>query len=168
MQGAGRAGDDGSGRAPLSIREARREDAPRIAALILLGAADQPLSSEDAAREAGDPVYLEAFDAVAASPDSTLLVAEQAGEVVGTLQVTLIPGLAARGRRRAKFESVHVAPERRGLGIGAAMIAFALDFARSNGAGLVELSSNKSRTDAHRFYRNLGFDQSHEGFKIVP
>ena len=66
---------------------------------------------------------------------------------------------------RGKIESVHVAPESRGLGIGALMIRHALAFAGENGVGLVELSSNKARIDAHRFYRNLGFDQSHEGFK---
>jgi aspartyl-tRNA(Asn)/glutamyl-tRNA(Gln) amidotransferase subunit B len=102
---------------------------------------------------------------VLASPDNTLFVAERAGEVVGTFQVTLIPGLVARGRKRAKIESVHVAPESRGHGIGAVMVEAALAFASDNGAELVELTSNKSRLDAHRFYRRLGFDQSHEGFK---
>ncbi|MBA4271448.1 MAG: GNAT family N-acetyltransferase, partial [Methylobacterium sp.] len=104
---------------------------------------------------------------VEASAHNTLFVAEAAGGlVVGTFQVTLIPGLVARGRMRAKFESVHVAPERRGHGIGRIMIAHALAFAREHGAGMAELSSNKSRLDAHRFYVKLGFAQSHEGFKI--
>ena len=103
---------------------------------------------------------------VLASPDTALFVAEQAGAVIGTFQVTLIPGLVARGRRRAKIESVHVAPGNRGQGVGAFMIAHAVAFARENGAGLVELTSNKDRIDAHRFYRNLGFEQSHEGFKL--
>lgn len=153
--------------AEITLRVARREDVRRIASLILMGSATQSLTAEQVAAEAALPDYERAFDEVAASPESTLFVAERGGEVVGTYQVTLIPGIAARGRKRAKFESVHVAPECRGMGIGAIMIRHALAFAKAEGAELVELSSNKSRSDAHRFYRNLGFDQSHEGFKIV-
>ncbi len=152
--------------AKIIMREARREDVPRITALIMLGAASQTRTPEEIAEEAAHPSYLTAFDEVAASPDNTLFVAEIEGEVVGTLQITLIPGLISRGRKRAKLESVHVDPQRRSLGIGAAMVGFAVEFARSHGAGLVELSSNKSREAAHRFYRRLGFAQSHEGFKL--
>jgi len=149
----------------ITIRHARREDVARIAELIMLGAATQTMTPEEIAAEARHLGYAEAFAEVAASRDNALFVAERAGAVIGTFQVTLIPGLIARGRRRAKIESVHVAPESRGLGIGALMIRHALAFAEESGAGLVELTSNKSRVDAHRFYRNLGFDQSHEGFK---
>jgi GNAT superfamily N-acetyltransferase len=151
----------------IDIRPARREDVARIAALILHGSATQTMTAAAIAAEAAHPDYLRAFDEVEASPANHLFVAERAGLVLGTFQLTLIPGLAARGRRRAKIESVHVSPESRGLGVGALMIAAALAFAREHGAGLMELSSNKNRTDAHRFYRNLGFDQSHEGFKIT-
>jgi GNAT superfamily N-acetyltransferase len=149
----------------VTMRKAVRADVPRIAALIMLGAPVQRLTRAEIEAEAADPAYLAAFDAVAASPDNTLFVAERDGEVVGTLQVTLIPGLVARGRRRAKLESVHVDPALRGGGIGAQMVAFATAFAADRGAGLVELTSNKARQDAHRFYRRQGFDQSHEGFK---
>ncbi|AMJ63476.1 hypothetical protein AXW83_05640 [Bosea sp. PAMC 26642] len=151
----------------IAIRLARREDVARIAELIMLGAAAPTQTAEEIAAEARHPDYARAFDEIEASPDNTLFVAERAGEVVGTFQVTIIPGLVARGRQRAKIESVHVAPESRGAGIGAVMVRHALAFARERGAGLVELTSNKSRKDAHRFYRQLGFDQSHEGFKIV-
>ena len=151
--------------AEIAIRRARSEDVARIAELIMLGAATQTQTPEEIAAEAQHPGYAEAFAAVEASKDNALFVAERAGAVVGTFQVTLIPGLVARGRKRAKIESVHVAPECRGLGIGGLMIEHALAFADGEGAGLVELTSNKSRVDAHRFYRNLGFDQSHEGFK---
>ena len=149
----------------ITIRQARSEDVERIAGLIMQGAANVTMTSDEIAAEARHPDYRQAFEAVLASPDNTLFVAQQAGEVVGTFQVTLIPGLVARGRKRAKIESVHVAPECRSRGIGAIMIAHAVAFAETAGAGLVELTSNKSRVDAHRFYRNLGFDQSHEGFK---
>lgn len=151
--------------AEIAIRRARAEDVTRIAELIMLGAATQTMTPQQIAAEAQHPGYAQAFAEIAASPDNALFVAERAGAVVGTFQVTLIPGLVARGRKRAKIESVHVAPECRGLGIGRLMVAHALAFAKGEGAGLVELTSNKSRVDAHRFYRNLGFDQSHEGFK---
>lgn len=150
----------------VTIRRARREDVERIAELIMLGAATQTMTADEIAAEARHPGYAAAFAEIEASRDNALFVAERDGAVVGTFQVTLIPGLVARGRMRAKFESVHVAPERRGHGIGRIMIAHALAYAREHGAGMAELSSNKSRLDAHRFYVNLGFSQSHEGFKI--
>jgi ribosomal protein S18 acetylase RimI-like enzyme len=151
--------------AEITIRRARAEDVARIVELMMLGAPTQTLTPEEIAAEARHPAYAEAFAEIAASRDSALCVAERAGQVIGTFQITLIPGLIARGRKRAKIESVHVSPESRGLGIGALMIRHALAFAEEKGAGLVELTSNKSRVDAHRFYRKLGFDQSHEGFK---
>jgi ribosomal protein S18 acetylase RimI-like enzyme len=153
--------------ANVTMREARREDVERIASLIMLGAAKQTRTADEIAREATHPSYLDAFDEVAASPHNTLFVAELDGEVVGTLQVTLIPGLAYRGRKRAKLESVHVHPDLRGRRIGEAMVAHAVAFARESGAGHVELTSNKTREAAHRFYRRFGFDQGHEGFKLV-
>lgn len=150
----------------ILIRRARRADVPRIASLIMQGAPHQTQTLAEIEVEAADPAYAEAFAEIEASPRDALFVAERDGTVVGTFQVTLIPGLAARGRRRAKFESVHVARECRGHGIGEMMIRHALAFAQDNGAGIVELSSNKSRKDAHRFYVRLGFAQSHEGFKL--
>lgn len=151
--------------AEITIRRAKAGDVARIAELIMLGAATQMMTPDEIRAEARHPGYAEAFAEIDASTDNTLFVAERAGQVVGTFQVTLIPGLIARGRKRGKIESVHVAPEMRGLGIGALMIRHALAFAEESGVGLVELTSNKARIDAHRFYRNLGFDQSHEGFK---
>lgn len=150
----------------VTIRRARREDVERIAELIMLGAATQTMTADEIAAEARHPGYAAAFAEIEASRDNALFVAERGGAVVGTFQVTSIPGLVARGRRRGKIESVHVAPECRGMGIGKIMIAHALAFARTQDVGLIELSSNKSRLDAHRFYRNLGFAQSHEGFKL--
>lgn len=149
----------------IRMREAAAADVPRIATLIMHGAPVQKRTPEEIAAEAQDPAYLAAFEAVSANPYNTLFVAEQDGVVVGTYQITLLPGMAERGRVRAKIESVHVAPEYRGRGIGAAMMRHALAYAAGKGVGLVELTSNKARPDAHRFYRSLGFDQSHEGFK---
>ncbi len=151
--------------AGITIREAGPADVARVVSLIMLGAAEQTVTQAEIAAEALHPDYARAFARITASPDSTLFVAERDGEVIGTFQVTLIPGLVARGRTRAKFESVHVAPECRGQGIGAIMMRFALAFAAQRGAGLAELTSHRNRPEAHRFYRNLGFDQSHQGFK---
>jgi GNAT superfamily N-acetyltransferase len=151
----------------IQMREALAADVPRVAVLIMHGAPVQARTPEEIAAEARDPVYLAAFAAISANPANRLFVAEREGVVIGTYQITLLPGLAERGRLRAKIESVHVAPECRGRGIGAAMMRHALAFAAGKGAGLVELTSNKARPDAHRFYRSLGFEQSHEGFKLV-
>jgi GNAT superfamily N-acetyltransferase len=149
------------------VREARAEDVPRIAALIAMGNASRPMTAEEAEAEGRLPVYGEAFARVAASEANHLFVAEQDGRVIGTYQLTVLPGIAERGRTRGKIESVHVDPALRGTGVGAVMMRHALEVARQVGIGLIELSSNKSRTDAHRFYERLGFAKSHEGFKMV-
>ena len=151
----------------IRMREAIRADVPRVAELIMHGAPVQKRTPDQIADEAQDPVYLKAFDVIAANPCNTLFVAELEGKVVGTYQITVLPGMAERGRIRAKIESVHVAPECRGRGIGAVMMRHAIAFATEKGVGLVELTSHKARPDAHRFYSGLGFVQSHEGFKMA-
>ena len=151
----------------ISMREAVRADVPRVAELIMHGASVQKRTPEQIAGEAQDPVYLKAFEAVSANPYNSLFVAELEGRVVGTYQITVLPGMAERGRIRAKIESVHVAPESRGRGIGAIMMRHAIAFAAEKGVGLVELTSHKARPEAHRFYNSLGFVQSHEGFKMA-
>jgi len=149
------------------LREARADDVPRIAALIAMGNASAPMGAAEAEAEGRLPVYAEAFARIAASGANHLYVAELEGRVVGTYQLTVLPGIAERGRTRGKIESVHVDPRLRGGGIGAAMMRHALAMAREKGIGLLELSSNKSRADAHRFYERLGFARSHEGFKMA-
>lgn len=151
----------------IKMRPARKADVQRVAELIMHGASVQKRTSGEIAAEAQDPVYLKAFDVIAANPYNTLFVAELEGKVVGTYQITILPGMAERGRIRAKIESVHVAPECRGRGIGAIMMRHAIAFATEKGVGLVELTSHKARPDAHRFYSGLGFQQSHEGFKMA-
>jgi GNAT superfamily N-acetyltransferase len=149
------------------VRLASAADVPRIAALIAMGSASAPMGAEAAEAEGRHPAYAEAFARIVASDMNRLFVAEQAGRVVGTYQLTALPGIAERGRTRGKIESVHVDPTLRSSGIGAAMMRHAIAEARALGIGLLELSSNKSRTDAHRFYERLGFAKSHEGFKMV-
>jgi ribosomal protein S18 acetylase RimI-like enzyme len=147
----------------ITIRPARREDVAAIVALL----ADDPLGQTR--EELGDPlpdVYWRAFDAVMAQPGNFLLVADNAGAVVGCLQLTVIPGLSRRGMRRGLIEAVRIGAGQRGHGLGELLIRHAIDLARAEGCGLVQLTSDKSRRDAHRFYERLGFAASHVGMKL--
>ena len=113
-----------------------------------------------------DPRYRAAFDAITADPNHRLIVAEHAGEVVGTLQISMIPGLPRFGMKRGVLENVHIRADQRGNGLGSKMVLWAIERCREAGCGVVQLTSNKVRLDAHRFYSKLGFEQSHEGFKL--
>jgi GNAT superfamily N-acetyltransferase len=146
----------------ITVREARAED---LEAIVRLHEQDALGGHGDAWLPQTRAAYARAFAAIAASPDNTLYVAEADGTVVGTFQLTFIPSLTGRGALRARIEAVQVSSGLRSRGIGAQMMAFAEEAARARGAGLLELSSNKARTDAHRFYERLGFARSHEGFK---
>ncbi|HMB09350.1 GNAT family N-acetyltransferase [Saliniramus sp.] len=146
----------------LFIREAQASDLP---AIIGLHAADRTGGHGDHWSEVTRPAYEAAFARIAASPDCTLFVAMERETVLGSFQLTLIPTITGRGGLRAKVESVQVAEATRGQGIGAAMMAHAERVAREAGAPFIELTSNKARTDAHRFYARLGYGQSHLGFK---
>jgi ribosomal protein S18 acetylase RimI-like enzyme len=150
----------------ITIRSARREDVPAIAALLAddrLGRAREDIGDLDA--------YFRAFDDVAAQSGNTLFVAERAGavpgEIIGCLQLTIIPGLSRRGMKRGLIEAVRVGAACRGLGIGELLIRHAIEIARAGGCGLVQLTSDNSRADAHRFYERLGFVASHVGFKLA-
>jgi ribosomal protein S18 acetylase RimI-like enzyme len=146
----------------LLIRDAVASDLPAIVALL----ADDPFGRE---REAVplDPAYARALAAIEADPNNRQLVAIEGGDIVGCFQLTFIPGLGRRGRWRAQIESVRVATDRRGGGRGAAMMAWAIDRARERGCALVQLTTDKRRDDAHRFYRRLGFVATHEGMKLL-
>jgi GNAT superfamily N-acetyltransferase len=144
-----------------TIRRATAEDVPAIVALL----ADDDLGK---AREApGDPCYAEAFAAIAADPNQFLAVVDDGGEVAGCLQLSFIPGLSLKGMWRGQIESVRIAASRRGQGLGHVMINWAIAECRRRGCGLVQLTMNKSRTDSHRFYKSLGFEATHEGFKLT-
>lgn len=95
-----------------------------------------------------------------------MVVVDAGGAVVGTLQLTFIPGLARRGARRAQIEAVRVRRELRGRGLGRALFEWAIEEARRHGCSLVQLTSDRRRPDAHRFYGRLGFVASHDGFKL--
>ncbi|MCC5579939.1 GNAT family N-acetyltransferase [Microtetraspora sp. AC03309] len=144
----------------VSFRTARRDDVPAILAML----DDDPIA---AAREPGKGVDpMAAFEAIEADPRNELLVAEEDGQVIGTFQLTFIPGLSRRGAERAQVEAVRVAVPYRNRGIGRRMMEWAVERARERGCGLVQLTTDKARNDAHRFYASLGFTPSHEGFKL--
>jgi len=152
------------GAGSVVLRPARRTDIPALVELI---AADQLGATRDGVRDAADlDAYGRAFEAISADPAHILLVADQAGEVVGTMQLSFLPGLARRGALRAQIEAVRVAESTRGSGLGAAMMTWAIEESRRRGCALVQLTSDKTRTDAHRFYERLGFVASHEGMKL--
>jgi GNAT superfamily N-acetyltransferase len=145
------------------IRRATLDDVPAIIAML----ADDPLG---AIRESpGDLTpYQRAFAAIDADPNQLLVVADRNGEVIGTLQLTIIPGLSRQGATRALVEAVRVAASARGTGLGTTLMEWSIDEARRRGCAMIQLTSDKTRTDAHRFYTDrLGFTNSHEGFKLA-
>ncbi|HEY9494979.1 MAG TPA: GNAT family N-acetyltransferase [Intrasporangium sp.] len=152
------AGPDG---ADLIIRSATEDDIGAIVHLL----ADDPLGRT---RETTDDLapYEAAFARVAADPGQHLVVAERAGRIVGTLQLTVIPGLSRRGATRTIIEGVRVASSERGSGLGTTLLEWAVEQSRRLGVDLVQLTSDATRTDAHRFYERLGFVKSHVGFKL--
>lgn len=113
-----------------------------------------------------DPGYIAAFEALSASPDRYLLVGCEGGRVVGTMQLMLQPNISAKGAWRAIIEGVRITADRRSQGLGEQLIAWAVGEARRRGCGVVQLTTDKSRTGAHRFYDRLGFKQSHFGYKL--
>jgi GNAT superfamily N-acetyltransferase len=147
----------------LTYRNATSADLPFMVSLI---------AEDDVGIQMDDPAnpnsteYEAALAAIDADPNQILYVVEADGAVIGTFQLTFIPGISRKGMWRAVIESVHVSPAHRNKGYGKEMIRWAVDQSRARGCGMVQLTSNKKRVDAHRFYRTLGFDQSHEGFKL--
>ncbi|MFD8231195.1 GNAT family N-acetyltransferase [Streptomyces sp. NPDC059696] len=145
----------------LEIRAAVADDVPAIVAML----ADDPLGAQ---RESPDDLtpYLTALERLSADPNQRLVVAVREGKVVGTLQLTIIPGLSRRGATRSIIEGVRIHADERGSGLGTRLIEWAIEESRDLGCQLVQLTSDKTRTDAHRFYERLGFTASHTGFKL--
>ena len=148
----------------LTYRFATPADLPFMVALI----AEDDVSGKklDDPSAPNAPHYEQALAAIAADPNQAIYIVEQNGAPVGTFQLTFIPGIMRKGMWRGLIESVHVSPAHRNQGIGKQMMAWAIERCRERGCGMVQLTSNKKRVDAHRFYRALGFEQSHEGFKF--
>ncbi|MCQ9131092.1 MULTISPECIES: GNAT family N-acetyltransferase [Streptomyces] len=145
----------------LEIRAAVAEDVPAIVAML----ADDALGAQ---RESPDDLgpYLAALERLTADPNQRLVVAVREGRVVGTLQLTIVPGLSRRGATRSIVEGVRVHADERGSGLGTRFIEWAIEESRQAGCQLVQLTSDNTRTDAHRFYERLGFVASHVGFKL--
>ena len=149
--------------APLTFRSARADDLRIIVELL----ADDPIgrARESSAAEL-DECYAQAFAAIGQDPNQLLAVAERDGRIVGVLQLSFIPGLTRRGMWRGQIEGVRVAAAERGGGIGRAMIEWGIAQCRKRGCGLVQLTSDKRRDGAHAFYEALGFQATHEGYKL--
>ncbi|GGS58525.1 GNAT family N-acetyltransferase [Streptomyces violaceus] len=145
----------------LEIRAAVADDVPAIVEML----ADDPLGAQ---RESPDDLapYLTALERLNADLNQRLVVAVREGRVVGTLQLTIIPGLSRRGATRSIIEGVRIHADERGSGLGTQLIKWAISESRDSGCQLVQLTSDTSRTDAHRFYEQLGFTASHTGFKL--
>jgi GNAT superfamily N-acetyltransferase len=148
----------------LALRDAVFEDVPTILDLIIKGAPGDEKREENAP----EAQYRAAFDAITADPNQRLMVAEyKTAGVIATMQLTYLPGLARGGAWTLMLESVHVSETMRGHGIGGMMIDRAIQEGRARGCERLQLTSNKQRPDAHRFYERLGFSRSHEGFKLI-
>lgn len=145
----------------------RRAEVDDLVAIVALLADDGLGRGREDARLPLDQRYVAAFAAIDADPNQLLVVATAGSTVTGYLQLTFIPGLSRRGQWRGQIESVRVAAARRGRGIGRAMLAWSIERCRERGCGLVQLTTDKTRADARRFYEGLGFVASHEGMKLA-
>jgi len=148
----------------LDIRSATRADLPAIVAML---ADDMRGHAREDASLPLDLAYEKALEVISADPNQLLVVALIKSEIVGTLQITFIPGLSYKGAWIGQIEAVRIASKLRGLGHGSELIRWAIDACRDRGCHLVQLSSNAERVDSHRFYSKLGFAQSHLGFKLT-
>lgn len=146
-----------------TFRKAIADDIPAIIALL----ADDHLGKQR--EDTSHPVnarYIDAFEAIDKDPNQLLAVVCDGPKVVGCLQLTFIPGLSHTGQWRGQIESVRIARQSRGGGLGHRVFTWAIDECRARGCGLVQLTRDKTRPDAIRFYEDLGFVASHEGFKL--
>jgi GNAT superfamily N-acetyltransferase len=148
----------------LVFRAAAAGDLEAIVGLL----ADDPIGgARESAGAPLDPSYQAAFAAIERDPNQLLAVADRDGRVIGVVQLSFIPGLARRGMWRGQIEGVRIAGTERGTGIGRAMLLWAVEECKKRGCGLVQLTSDKRRPDAHRFYEALGFEATHEGYKLA-
>ena len=146
----------------LEIRPAALDDLSAIVGML----ADDPLGAQ---RESPDDLapYVSALERLSSDPNQHLVVATRKGRVVGTLQLTVVPGLSRRGATRSIIEGVRIHADERGSGLGTRLIEWAIEESRRQNCQLVQLTSDNTRIDAHRFYERLGFTASHVGFKLA-
>lgn len=149
--------------AEIGFRHGTREDLPEIVRML----ADDPIGAKRETYAIPLPAsYYATFDAIEDDPNNELVVGVMDGRVVAVLQITFLPYLTYRGSWRALIEGVRVDGSLRSSGIGKRLIEWAITRARERGCRMIQLTSDKSRRDAMRFYENLGFVASHEGFKL--
>lgn len=146
----------------MILRSATRAELPAVLALL----ADEGRVVDPASIVVTE-AYERAFAAISGDPRNEMLVLVDGETVVGCLQATYIPGLGKGGAERALIEAVRIRADRRGGGLGRELMARAVERARGRGCALVQLTSDKRRTEAHRFYASLGFARSHDGFKLA-
>ncbi|MFG2465339.1 GNAT family N-acetyltransferase [Streptomyces canus] len=146
----------------LEIRPAALQDLSAIVGML----ADDPLGAQRESPEDLAP-YMSTLERLSSDPNQHLVVATREGRVVGTLQLTVVPGLSRRGATRSIIEGVRIHADERGSGLGTRLIEWAIEESRHQNCQLVQLTSDTTRTDAHRFYERLGFTASHVGFKLA-
>jgi len=147
----------------LTFREAVDADVLTLVKLF----ADDPLGAQrEDISEPLNPAYKHAFEAISGDPNNELVVIESDGRLVGTLQLTFLPNLTRLGSWRCQIEGVRIHRDFRGHGLGARLFAWAVERAREKGCRLMQLTSDKERPEAIRFYEKLGFRATHEGFKM--
>ncbi|MBP1993035.1 GNAT family N-acetyltransferase [Paenibacillus eucommiae] len=147
----------------MDIRTALQSD---LEAIVRLLADDELGVSRERFETPLPQAYIDAFSEIQGQKGNSILVAVEDNEVIGCLQLTFVPGLARLGMTRAQIEGVRVDKQYRSRGIGEALFRHAIDSAKANCCGLVQLTTDKKRNDAHRFYERLGFVSSHEGMKL--
>lgn len=147
----------------MRFREACKEDLPELVRML---ADDELGATREVVREPLPPAYGAAFDAIERDPNNTLVLAEHEGVLAGFLQVTFLPYLTHQGSWRALIESVRIRSDLRGHGIGRELILHAVERARARSCRIVQLTTDKQRPDALRFYQGLGFQATHEGLKL--
>jgi GNAT superfamily N-acetyltransferase len=148
---------------PIQFRRAERAD---LEAIIDLLWDDELGRTREDNRRPLNPDYLQAFEAICRDKNQYQLIAESEGQVIGTLQISFIPGLARCGAWRGQIEAVRIHRDFRSAGLGQLMLTHAMELCRARGCYLVQLTSDKTRHDAHRFYERLGFKATHDGFKL--
>ncbi|MBD9387945.1 GNAT family N-acetyltransferase [Agrobacterium sp. AGB01] len=147
----------------LKFRAAKIED---LAAIVAMLADDILGKDREDSSTPPNPRYVSALQAIIADPNQMQVVAELNGELVGTMQLSFIPGIARMGAWRGQIEGVRTRAGHRGAGIGQAMFEWAIEECRQRGCSLVQLTTDKDRPDAHRFYEKLGFVATHLGYKL--
>lgn len=148
---------------PLTIRKAVHRDVPKIVAML----ADDKLGKDRESPVAELPhEYYGAFEKINADENQELIVVERNDEIIGTLQLSFIQYLTYQGSIRAQIEGVRIRSDMRSLGIGKTMVEWAVNRSRERKAHLLQLATDKQRKGAIEFYRDLGFEATHEGMKF--